>query len=121
MSLPVEHIVVGNYIWYSGDTSTFGWDCPAKIVRVRGGVFWVMSLDDMKEQGQGYSVDEKLASTDSRKSMRAIEPEEAYAYMRHHLLSARKSLADEKRDHISRVRDLEKTIERFLTELPDAT
>ena len=80
--LPVEHIKVGNFLWYGGNTSMFGWDCPAKIMTVKDGVFTVMSLDDMKVQTQTYRIVCGPHEPESRLSMRAITKEEAHAYMR---------------------------------------
>lgn len=59
-----------------------GWDCPAKIIKVEDGLFWVMSLDDMKEQHQSYRIEMGDHEPESRQSMRAISEEEAREYMR---------------------------------------
>ena len=75
--LPVDHIKVGNFIWYGGNTSMFGWDCPAKIMTVKNGEFTVMSLDDMKVQTQTYRIVAGPHEPESRLSMRAITKEEA--------------------------------------------
>ena len=79
--LPVEHIVVGNFIWYGGNTSMFGWNCPAKIVEIKDGEFTVMSLDDMKVQSQTYRIVMGDHEPESRKSMRAITKDEAAEYL----------------------------------------
>lgn len=80
--LPVDHIKVGNFLWYGGTTSMSGWSCPAKIVTVKDGEFTVMSLDDMKVQSQTYRIVMGEYEPESRKSMRAITKEEAHDYMR---------------------------------------
>jgi hypothetical protein len=69
--LPEQAIKEGNIIWYSGNTSTFGWDCPAVIIDVNeeARTFRVISLDDCKEQKQVYDFDVDGWTCDSRTSM----------------------------------------------------
>lgn len=83
MTLPVEHIKEGAFIWYSGATSMWDWDCPALIhaVDTEKQLFWVTSLDDLKKQKQAYDFELQPHSPTSRETMRAIEPEEARAYL----------------------------------------
>lgn len=89
--LPISHIQVGNYIWYGGRTSQFGWDCPAEIYRVLHAerIFFVKSLDDMREQSQPYSFEIGEHSPDSRKSMRAITFDDAMAFLSEKLSARR--------------------------------
>ena len=56
--LPIEHIKLGNLIWYSGSTSLSGWNCPAEIVEVNeeGRWFRVKSLDDLKIQDSRSAI-----------------------------------------------------------------
>lgn len=84
MDLPLEHIRVGNFIWYSGSTSMFSWSCPAQIVKINEAAdsFQVMSLDDMAVQDQWYSFEVREHSPESRKTMRAITPEEIKPYVK---------------------------------------
>lgn len=117
MKLPVEHIVVGNFIWYGGATSMFAWDCAAKIIKVEDGNFWVMSLDDMKEQDQSYRIEMGDHEPESRKSMRAITAEKAHEYMRERLGGARKRLIDLETNYDRDRRVVEAQIEAFGREL----
>lgn len=115
--LPIEHIVVGNYIWYGGATSMFGWDCPAKIIKVEDGEFWVMSLDDMKEQSQAYRIEMGEHEPESRLTMRAISADIAHDYMHRGLAEARKRLIDLETDYQRDKRKVEKQIAAFTAEL----
>lgn len=81
MTLPIEHIQVGNFLWYSGETTMFYWDCPAQITKIEGDQFWVMSLDDMREQSQSFDFEIGQWAPSSRKSMRPITKEEAWKYL----------------------------------------
>lgn len=117
MNLPIEHIAVGNYLWYGGSTSMFGWDCPAKIVKVEDGQFWVMSLDDMKVQNQAYRIEMGEHEPESRKSMRAITVEKAQEYMRERMGKARKRLIDLEMDYDRNKRIAEEQIAAFKAEL----
>lgn len=83
MTLELNHIVVGNFIWYNGETSTFVWDCPAMIHKVdhEKQVFWVTSLDDLAEQRTPYEFVIGKHSCDSRINMRPITGAEARQYL----------------------------------------
>lgn len=89
-ALPESHIQPGNYIWYGGQTSMFGWDCPAMIMVVDQvtRTFTVMSLDDLKHQSQVYTFDILEHSPASRRSMRAITREEAAQYIHERIVEA---------------------------------
>lgn len=90
-SLPVEHIRVGNHVWYSGSTVMSSWDCPAEIYHVDepSRTFFVKSLDDMRTQSQPYSFELTAFSPASRKSMRAITIEEAMDFLDEGLVARR--------------------------------
>lgn len=115
--LPTEHIVVGNYIWYGGETSMMGWNCPAKIIKVEDGHFWVMSLDDMKEQSQSYRITMCEHEPESRKSMRATSKDDAHEYMRKVLANARKRLIDIEEEFDRKTRKTNAIIETVEKEL----
>lgn len=117
LKLPVEHIVVGNFIWYGGNTSMFGWNCPAKIVEIKDGEFTVMSLDDMKVQSQTYRIVMGDHEPESRKSMRAITKDEAAEYMAANLTEQKKRLLDIEAAYERKKREANKTIEAIEKEL----
>ena len=115
--LPVEHIVVGNYLWYGGTTSVSGWNCPAKIVAIENNEFTVMSLDDMKVQSQTYSIVLGEHEPASRMSMRAITKERAAEYLSERLATNRKHLIDLDAAHERNKRETNRQITKMLTEL----
>ena len=79
--LKPEDIGVGTLIWYSGSTSQGTWDCPAVIYRVVHGVFFVMSLDDMRKQLQPYGIVPSERAVTSRLTMRVASIAEVDAYL----------------------------------------
>lgn len=81
--LTVDDIKQGAFIWYSGFTLQFGWNCPAVITKVdkKAMEFFVMSLDDMRVQNQSYDIHENEHSPDSRKNMRLATHEEVHAFL----------------------------------------
>ncbi len=83
MFIPESHIHVDNYVWYSGRTSMFTWNCPARICEVDYEERWfrVMSCDDMKEQKPRYSFDETANDPDSRKTMQMTTMERVAEYL----------------------------------------
>lgn len=85
ISLDSRDIVVGRYVWYTGYTSMFSWDCPAVIHRVdpENRVFYVTSLDDVKEQKQAYTFDVNEYSPESRLTMRPVDWDEVARYCQH--------------------------------------
>ena len=78
--LKPEDIAVGTLIWYRGRTSHGEWDCPAIIYKVDE-VFYIMSLDDMREQEQPYDVLADVFSPTSRTTMRVASIAEVDAYL----------------------------------------
>ena len=82
-SAPVQakDVGVGTLIWYKGFTSMGDWDCPAVIYKTEEDGFYVMSLDDMKEQRQKYEIEESQYSPSSRKNMRLASTAEVDAYL----------------------------------------
>ena len=115
--LPVEHIKVGNFLWYGGTTSMSGWDCPAKIVAVKDGEFTVMSLDDMKVQNQTYRIVCGPHEPESRKSMRAITETEARNYMSKELAERRIALIRLEERFQRESMEVESVIAAIVTEL----
>ena len=76
-----KDVGVGTLIWYHGRTSLGQWNCPAVICRVRGSAFYVMSLDDMREQSQDYWTEITEHTPDSRRNMRLASVAEVDAYL----------------------------------------
>lgn len=116
--LPVEHIKAGNFLWYGGTTSMFGWNCPAKIVEVKNGEFTVMSLDDMKVQSQTYRVIKGDHEPESRLSMRAITVEEAREYMSKELADRTAALRRLEEKYQRESMEVEAVIAAIMAELP---
>jgi hypothetical protein len=80
-----EDIGVGTLLWYKGFTSQGSWDCPAIIYRTSPKCrnFYVMSLDDMREQHQQYEIDlsDNPHSPNSCQNMRLASVAEVDAYL----------------------------------------
>jgi hypothetical protein len=104
MSVPREYIKVGNLIWYSGETSMSGWDCPAAIIEVNEEEEWfrVRSLDDLREQSQRYAIDPAKDHSGSRAKMFVPTRERVLKYVAQRK-NARQDAIDQRRIEIVRL------------------
>lgn len=80
-----KDVAVGTLVWYKGFTSRGAWNCPGVIYRTSPKCqnYYVMSLDDMREQHQPYKVDlsDDPHSPNSRHNIRIASVAEVDAYL----------------------------------------
>ncbi|QIG71129.1 hypothetical protein EVB94_022 [Rhizobium phage RHph_TM40] len=98
-----EDIDVGVYIWYGGQMSVSGWDCPGIIYEVNEEEQWfrIQSLDDLNKNEQKYEFVPDDRSATSSLTIRKISVEEAFDYVR--------KIKDAKH---SRIGDVEETLRK---------
>ncbi|QIG72580.1 hypothetical protein EVB97_022 [Rhizobium phage RHph_Y65] len=79
-----EDIDVGVYIWYGGQMSVSGWDCPGIIYEVNEEEQWfrIQSLDDLNKNEQKYEFVPDDRSATSSRTIRKIDPRDALDYVR---------------------------------------
>ncbi len=108
----------GTLIWYSGESMTHIWNCPAVIEQVdrKNRRFQVRSLDDLEAQDQWYGYDIKHDAPRSRRTMRIASAEEVEAYLGRRRIGLVAAIA-EKEAELARARTSLEGHDAFVTKL----